>query len=130
MWRDRLSLQKKLLLAYNKTLGSRKKFGHISCHMETSLATAFWNCYSQHAVHPHRHRPHLLDPGKRQAAITAEICEISAAANAIESADAKGAAGPGLGVMDNEERSLWDHLVGILMQNYGSVNLMQNPEDS
>eukprot|EP00434_Breviolum_minutum_P004570 symbB.v1.2.004031.t3/scaffold227.1/size261201/17 len=40
---------------------------------------------------------------KRQAAITAEICEISAAANAIESADAKGAAGPGLGVMDNEE---------------------------
>jgi hypothetical protein len=38
----------------------------------------------------------------RQAAITAEICEISAAANAIESADKKGAAGPGLGVMDNE----------------------------
>jgi len=45
----------------------------------------------------------LLYNKKRQAAITAEICEISAAANAIESADAKGAAGPGLGVMDNEE---------------------------
>jgi hypothetical protein len=41
-------------------------------------------------------------PRKRQAAITAEICEISAAANAIEAADKKGAAGPGLGVMDNE----------------------------
>jgi len=45
----------------------------------------------------------LLYNKKRQAAITAEICEISAAANAIESADKKGAAGPGLGVMDNED---------------------------
>lgn len=44
----------------------------------------------------------LLYNKKRQAAITAEICEISAAANAIEAADKKGAAGPGLGVMDNE----------------------------
>ena len=48
-------------------------------------------------------RPFVKALRKRQAAITAEICEISAAANAIESADAKGAAGPGLGVMDNEE---------------------------
>ncbi|CAK9110721.1 ATP synthase gamma chain 2 [Durusdinium trenchii] len=40
---------------------------------------------------------------KRQAAITAEICEISSAANAIAASDAKGEAGPSLGVMDNEE---------------------------
>ena len=42
-------------------------------------------------------------PRKRQAAITAEICEISSAANAIEASDKKGAAGPGLGIMDNED---------------------------
>ena len=39
---------------------------------------------------------------KRQAAITAEICEISSAANAIAQLEAKSIAGPGLGVMDNE----------------------------
>ena len=40
---------------------------------------------------------------KRQAAITAEICEIAAAAMAIEANSKKGEAGPGLGVVDNEE---------------------------
>ncbi|CAJ1334622.1 unnamed protein product [Effrenium voratum] len=40
---------------------------------------------------------------KRQAAITAEICEQSAAATALESADVKGKAGPALGVVDNEK---------------------------
>eukprot|EP00438_Fugacium_kawagutii_P015608 Skav212779 [mRNA] locus=scaffold159:236428:243473:- [translate_table: standard] len=49
---------------------------------------------------------HAASPRKRQAAITAEICEISSAANAIESAEKKGAAGPGLGVMDNEAPGL------------------------
>mmetsp|Transcript_47107 Transcript_47107/g.88088 ORF Transcript_47107/g.88088 Transcript_47107/m.88088 type:complete len:437 (+) Transcript_47107:58-1368(+) len=39
---------------------------------------------------------------KRQAAITQEICEVSAAANALDSGG-EGAAGPALGVMDNEE---------------------------
>lgn len=52
----------------------------------------------------------LLYNKKRQAAITAEICEISSAANAIQSAEAKGAAGPGLGVMDNEDSVAEDFL--------------------
>merc|ERR1712039_165211 len=48
---------------------------------------------------------------KRQAAITQELCEISAGAMATESADNK--AGPALGVFDNEDTILPDLLTEI-----------------
>ena len=44
----------------------------------------------------------LIYNKKRQAAITAELCEVTAAAVALEGGDA-GKAGPALGVMDNED---------------------------
>merc|ERR1711972_246904 len=53
----------------------------------------------------------LIFNKKRQAAITQELCEITGAAMALESADGKN--GPGLGVFDNEDTVADDFLADI-----------------